>query len=461
MSIVEGLITTSASIATFLSVLSFVLADEHLTPANAFMLLSFMNVLRISVSMILGRGLLVMFEAFVSLKRIEEFLLLDNLPSSILATPFFKGLSRDQRSHDLPEMRTSRRLNGEADEHQELIQCESETNDWEQVLLSKETSDALVVSKLAYKLGEPDSKYILRDVSFVTRKNSITVITGQVGSGKSTLLSSIAGEVQLLSGTVSCPGSLAYVPQVPWVFSGTIRENILFGELYDHDWYAEVIGACALKEDIERFPDRNETIVGERGVVLSGGQKARVSLARAVYSSSDVYLLDDPLSAVDQKVGEHIFDKCICGLLSDKLRVVVSHHQRYLKAANQVVILDNGCILVKGTFLELEMSADTKGIFSRIFVGDGQFGQLDAEKSSLLERNHFQQEAVEPRRHRSTDDEPKGLEISDEDRFIGKVSFQLYWEYFTSACHPVLIIALMVLFGLCQGKLNYFIYFNE
>ena len=454
MSSVEGIITTTGPMAAFLSVLSLVRAGEQLTPSSAFMLLSFMNILKVILSINLGRGLQALFETFVSLNRLEEFLLLDNLPPSMSATRLFNGLSKDKDSfdgHDPPEMRKKSFVNGKHDGQHKLIQCKSEDNVGEpRRLMFKQKGEALIVSNLTYKLGEQDGKYILNDITFMSHKNSITVITGQVGSGKSTLLSSIAGEVKLSSGTVMCPGSLAYVPQVPWVFSGTLRENILFGELFDQDWYATVIEACALKEDIERFPDIDETTVGERGVVLSGGQKARVSLARAVYSCSDVYLLDDPLSAVDQKVGEHIFEKCICDLLSDKIRVVVSHHQRHLKAADQIVVLENGCILAKGTFRKLEKAAVTKEIFSVAVVDDPQFGD---DKSSGHERNYLLQEA-NPWRHQLTDHEPKGLLIADEDRVIGKISFQLYWEYFKSGCHPVLIIALFVLFAVTQRKLN-------
>ena len=119
----------------------------------------------------------------------------------------------------------------------------------------------------------------------------------------------IAGEANCKwsSGNVHRQGTLAYATQVPWVFSGTVKENILFNEPYDPEWYLTVVEACALKKDIELFPNKYDTPVGQRGVVLSGGQKARVSLARAVYSCADVYLLDDPLSAVDQNIGDKIF----------------------------------------------------------------------------------------------------------------------------------------------------------
>ena len=119
----------------------------------------------------------------------------------------------------------------------------------------------------------------------------------------------------------------------------------MFGQSYDKAKYTRIIEACALTEEIQRFPDGDETVVGERGEVLSGGQQARVSLARAVYADADLYLLDDPLSAVDFKVGQHIFDKCIKGLLGDKIRVVTSHLEHYIKEADDVIVLHKGRVL--------------------------------------------------------------------------------------------------------------------
>lgn len=165
-------------------------------------------------------------------------------------------------------------------------------------------------------------------------------------------MATIAGEVIKTSGSVVCLGTVAYVPQSAWVFSGTVRENVLFGEPYNEEWYTKVLEACALIEDINRFPSGDSTFVGEHGIVLSGGQLARVNLARAVYADADVYLLDDPLSAVDVRVGEHIFEQCICKLLRDKIKVLVTHEKRYMVAADQVVILDNGSVMKKGSFSE-------------------------------------------------------------------------------------------------------------
>ena len=148
--------------------------------------------------------------------------------------------------------------------------------------------------------------------------------------------------------------SVLYVPQTAWVFSGTIRDNILFGLSYEEQKYTRVIEACALADDIQQFPSTDQTGVGERGVALSGGQRARVSLARAVYADADLYVLDDPLSAVDFKVGQHIFEKCVKELLGNKTRMMVSHHKDHMKDADEVIVLYKGRVLERGRFLELQ-----------------------------------------------------------------------------------------------------------
>ena len=207
-----------------------------------------------------------------------------------------------------------------------------------------------------------EDEFILEDINFFAPSKSLTVITGPVGSGKSTLLSAIAGEISNASGTIDYQGSVIYLPQTAWVFSGTIKENILFGQLYEESKYGRIIDVCALKEDFQRLPDGDQTVVGERGEVLSGGQQARVSLARAVYAEGDIYLLDDPLSAVDFKVGQHIFNKCIKDLLGDKIVLFASHQQQHMENADEVIVLRKGRVLDKGRFTELR----DKGVISSI-----------------------------------------------------------------------------------------------
>uniref|UniRef100_A0A8C5BX33 Cystic fibrosis transmembrane conductance regulator n=1 Tax=Gadus morhua TaxID=8049 RepID=A0A8C5BX33_GADMO len=183
----------------------------------------------------------------------------------------------------------------------------------------------------------------LQKISLSVGSRQLVAVIGPVGAGKSSLLSAILGELPLDKGVVKVKGQLTYACQQPWVFPGTIRDNILFGKELDPAKYEKVLRACALKRDMELLPDGDLTLIGDRGATLSGGQKARVNLARAVYQDADIYLLDDPLSAVDGEVGRHLFEKCICGILKDKPRILVTHQLQYLKVADQILVLKEVC----------------------------------------------------------------------------------------------------------------------
>lgn len=137
----------------------------------------------------------------------------------------------------------------------------------------------------------------------------LVIVIGSVGSGKTCLLYLLLREIEHVSGSCTLSGSTSYAPQEAWCFGGSIKDNILMGSLFNELMYEEVIEVCGLRRDLQLFPDGDQTYVGEKGYTLSGGQKARVTLARAIYNQADVYLLDDPLSAVDPKVANHIFDK--------------------------------------------------------------------------------------------------------------------------------------------------------
>ena len=147
----------------------------------------------------------------------------------------------------------------------------------------------------------------LQDISFQVSNGMRVAICGSVGSGKSSLISSILGEIPKISGTVKLCGTKAYVAQLPWIQSGKIKDNILFGKEMDIERYERVLEACALKKDLEILPFGDETVIGERGINLSGGQKQRIQIARALYNDADIYLFDDPFSAVDAHTGTHLF----------------------------------------------------------------------------------------------------------------------------------------------------------
>ena len=182
----------------------------------------------------------------------------------------------------------------------------------------------------------------LKNISLSAVCGQLTAIVGPVGNGKSSILSAILGEMPTYQGKIQIEGNLSFASQVPWIFSGNVRQNILFGEPYDDDRYAEVLRVCDLEKDIMKFDHGDLTLVGERGIALSRGQKARVNLARAIYRKADIYLLDDPLSAVDARVGNQLFWKCIKGFLKDKVVILITHQIHYLKEADEILVLQSG-----------------------------------------------------------------------------------------------------------------------
>jgi len=166
---------------------------------------------------------------------------------------------------------------------------------------------------------------ILYDIDIDMKSGDFMVVVGQVGCGKTSLLYSIMEETGVMKGNASVAGSVAYVEQEPFIFSSSVKDNITFGKPFEQERFNQAIKSAQLERDMAIFTNGADTVIGERGVNISGGQKARISLARAVYADADIVLLDDPLSAVDPEVANKIFTECIQGALKDKLVILVTH----------------------------------------------------------------------------------------------------------------------------------------
>ena len=411
MSGVAALQYISSPMATFVTVITLVLTGQPLTPLNVFTLLSFINLLRLSFCGDLSYAFIQSYDAYVSLKRIRDFLLLNNLESNNTRMYQQEGAEKF-----LPHKLT---------DPPQILSVANFTQQRRQISL--------------------DDELVLQDINFTVENGNLTVITGPVGSGKSTLLSAIAGEIPDQNWAITYNGTVVYVPQIPWIFSGTIRENVLFGEQYEEAKYNRVIEACALTQDVEKFPDCDQTIVGERGVVLSGGQRARVSLARAVYAEGELYLLDDPLSAVDFKVAQHIYRECIKGLLGQKTRLITSHQERVMREADDVIPLYKGRMMGKGSFTELKDSGILNTTVESINEKENESDYIVGQKS---EDEHY----IPDMSGRPVLREEQGLPLSKEDQAIGAVSARLYWNYFRSGVPLLAIITAICLFLISQGE---------
>ncbi|NXV78507.1 MRP6 protein, partial [Atlantisia rogersi] len=214
----------------------------------------------------------------------------------------------------------------------------------------------------------------LQRIDLTVPQGSLLAVVGQVGAGKSSLLAALLGELEQTHGSLTVMGTAAYVPQEAWIQNASVEENILFGKEMDDAWFSRVIDACALQPDLESFPSGQKSEIGDKGITISGGQKQRVNLARAVYQKASIYLLDDPLSAVDAHVGQHIFEHVLGpkGLLKDKTRVLATHTISILPQVDKVVFLVDGMISEMGSYQELLQRNGAFAEFLRSHVPAGE-----------------------------------------------------------------------------------------
>uniref|UniRef100_A0A3Q2ZQQ9 Cystic fibrosis transmembrane conductance regulator n=1 Tax=Kryptolebias marmoratus TaxID=37003 RepID=A0A3Q2ZQQ9_KRYMA len=222
---------------------------------------------------------------------------------------------------------------------------------------------------------------VLRNISLCLEKGTMLAVAGSTGSGKSSLLMMILGELVPSEGKVRHSGRISYSSQTSWVMPGTIRDNILFGLTYDEYRYTSIIKACQLEEDFALLPEKDKTPLLEEGVTLSGGQRARICLARAVYKDADLYLLDAPFTHLDIATEKEVFEKCLCKLMASKTRVVVTSKLDHLKRADRILLLHNGDCYFYGTFSELQAKRPD---FSSLLLGIEAYDNITAERRSSI-----------------------------------------------------------------------------
>ncbi|CAN1290514.1 ABC transporter C family member 3 [Linum perenne] len=301
----------------------------------------------------------------------------------------------------------------------------------------------------------------LRDINLKVFCGMKVAVCGTVGSGKSSLLSCILGEVPKISGTIELCGTKAYVAQSPWIQSGKIQENILFGQEMNKDKYDRVLEACALKKDLEIFSFGDQTGIGERGINLSGGQKQRIQIARALYQDADIYLFDDPFSAVDAHTGSHLFKEVLLGHLGSKTVMYVTHQVEFLPVADLILVMKDGRITQAGKYSDIlnsgsdfmELVGAHKAALSAIDskASESENGAISMGNGDMISSN-----GIEPK------DGDKGGEqgqlVQEEEREKGRVGFSVYWQYlitaYGGALAPFAVLA-HVMFQVLQIGSNY------
>lgn len=268
----------------------------------------------------------------------------------------------------------------------------------------------------------PESAFSIRNLNLTIKKGELVAIVGAVGSGKSSFLSALVGEMRKGQGSVHMSGSIGFCAQVPWIMNATVRENILFGREYDEERYNRVVESAALVSDFDIFPDGDQTLIGERGITISGGQKQRLNIARATYYEADIILLDDPLSAVDAHVGNHLFEKCIAGELQGKTRVLVTHQLHFLPKVDRILVIKHGTIVEQGSYQEL---VDQGQDFARILRDFGAKKEEQKEEAEEAVEGVLEDETVAVKKPEVIKSAPNA-----EDRETGAVSTAVYTGYF-------------------------------
>lgn len=303
-SIFQCLIVVMDRLSIFATIACYVLLGRYssITADKIFFLMHFYTKMQLFLSIGFPIAINLGAEMLVTIKRLDEYLILEERQ--------FMNLLH------VTERKESFKVKKEYELSKKVINLENVYTCWNK------------------------NEWRLTKASINIPSGSLCVIVGPVGSGKSSLLNLILRELPVLSGQMEVSGKIAYASQQPWIFVDSIRNNILFGRPYIKYKYDEVARICALQKDFLQFSHGDLTFVGENGISLSGGQKARINLARAVYEDADIYLLDDPLSAVDTKVGKHLFDECIDQYLKKKTRVLVTHQLQYLHKADLIIVVD-------------------------------------------------------------------------------------------------------------------------
>lgn len=488
--LLNAVFVSAPTIASLISYIVYSKIGHDLNPADVFSSLSTFNIIRMPL-MLLPLGIVTMTEAYLALGRIEKLLSAPeeevyvnytNEPSDPAAITITNGQfvweqgepekdvksdkkarkmekkkAKEQKKKEKEEKKREKALSREiTHEHASNAQATSQPivepinsheaipNDVDEGDKQEEDEDAnteeiLTESDRNQRESSADSAVQFtgfRNLNLQFTKGEFVIITGSIGSGKSSLLSAIAGMMKNLEGSVQVNGELALCGQ-QWIQNATVKDNITFGKPYDEKWYNDVITACSLTRDFEILPGGDLTEVGERGITLSGGQKARICLARSVYWNADIILLDDVLSAVDAHVGQHIVENCILTLLKGKTRLLATHQLSMLPYADRVVFLDSQGNAHSGSIEELRANVPE---FDHLmtFKADDASEEQEADELKVVDEEEREKEEeiiAELEKKKTEVEKEKGKKkgtglMQEEDRATDSVDPKVYLQFF-------------------------------
>ncbi|XP_041110604.1 cystic fibrosis transmembrane conductance regulator-like isoform X2 [Polyodon spathula] len=346
----------SAFLAVIVSVVPFALSHGIIL-RRIFTTLSYCMILRMTITRQFPGSVQMWYDSLRVIQKIEDFLKKDE----------YKALDYNLSATEVEMVNVTASWDEAIGELFEKVKQQSDIPNGE---------DGLFFSNYSLYITP-----VLRNISLHLEKGKMLAVAGSTGSGKSSLLMMIMGELEPSEGFTKHSGRISFSPQMSWIIPGTIKENIIFGLSYDKYRYTSVVKACQLEEDLALLPEKDGTVLGDGGVTLSGGQRARISLARAVYKDADLYLLDSPFSHLDILTEKDIFERCICTLMANKTRILVTSKLEHLKKADKILLLHNGQCYFYGTFTELQSQ---KPDFSSLLMGLQAYDNFNSERRTSI-----------------------------------------------------------------------------
>uniref|UniRef100_A0A336LQQ2 CSON001219 protein n=1 Tax=Culicoides sonorensis TaxID=179676 RepID=A0A336LQQ2_CULSO len=445
--------------ALFTTMLAIVMLGNELTASKVYVTAAYYGIIANTMSQMWVRGIAEIAEALVSLRRIRKFLEFEEKDSEKLenSNKYEKVI---EKNGDI-KVKKINHENGYSELPPKIaISLKNVVAKWDGV--KEQGVKTKKMKKADLNLAEEDdsSRLTLDNLNIDIPSGKLIGVVGAVGAGKSSLLQAILRELPLKSGSISYKGDVSYASQEAWIFAASVRQNILFGQEMHKERYDAVVKACALIRDFEQLPFGDKTIVGERGTALSGGQKARISLARAVYRTADIYLLDDPLSAVDAHVGKHLFEECIGpkGRLGRQkaTRILVTHQVHYLKDADIVVVLKDGKIEHMGSPKELFEMGIEKMLESEEYRENSSEFDEHSRRGSSRSRQNSVSSTKSSSTNGSDDEDEENTKKEEspkqnlEESSKGKVK-SVFTTYLRAGAHPVIFVFVFFLFFLTQA----------